>query len=209
MSLQNNRYKRQEAQRSIRKVLIVCEGEKTERYYFEAFQTDKELIKVEIFGAGRNKDSLVEYTIELKKKSEIKKPYSSIWCVFDRDSYPCDPKDKHKFNRAIQLAKNNQIRVAYSNDAFEIWYILHFDFHQAAWERSRYENKLTKLLGSKYEKNDKTMYIKLKDKQPTAIKNSKNLLATYGASHNPELDNPCTTVHLLVEFLNDYLEGEE
>ena len=186
----------------------MCEGEKTECYYFGAFQTSGELIRMEILGAGRNKDSLVEYTIELKKKAEIGEPYSSIWCVFDRDSYPCDSNDKHKFNRAIKLAKNNQIKVAYSNDAFEIWYILHFNFHQAAWGRSKYESKLTELLGSKYEKNDKTIYVKLRDRQAAAIKNSKNLLAIYGANHNPESDNPCTTVHLLVEFLNDYLEGE-
>jgi hypothetical protein len=201
-------YRRQEAQRSIRKVLIVCEGKKTERYYFEAFQTNAKLIKVEVLGAGRNKDSLVEYAIELKKQSEKDEPYSSIWCVFDRDSYAEDSQDKHKFNRAICIARNNQIRVAYSNDAFEIWYILHYVFYQTPLDRGKYGSKLTTFLGLEYEKNDKTMYEKLIDRQPVAIKNAKNLLASYGAKHNPEIDNPCTTVHLLVEFLNEYLEGE-
>lgn len=208
MSHQSNKYKRNVGQRSVRKVLIVCEGAKTEHNYFKAFQTSGELIRVEILGAGRNKDSLVEYTIELKKKAEIKEPYASVWCVFDRDSYPIDSKDKHKFNRAIKLARNNQIQAAYSNDAFEIWYILHFHYHQTALERSKYESKLTDLLGSKYKKSDETMYVKLKDKQLDAIRHSKQLLAYYGAKHNPESDNPCTTVHRLVEFLNDYLEGE-
>ena len=134
--------------------------------------------------------------------------YSYVWCVFDRDSYPCNPKDKHNFNRAIQLAKSNQIKVAYSNDAFEIWYILHFSYHQAAWGRERYAAKLTELLSAKYEKNDKTMYGKLKDKQADAIMFAKKLLAYYGTKHNPESDNPCTTVHILVEFLNAYLEKE-
>lgn len=208
MSNQNNWYKRREAQRSIKKVLIVCEGEKTERYYFEAFQINKELIRVEVLGAGMNTDSLVEHAVKLKKKAEKEALYSSVWCVFDRDSYPCNPNDKHNFNRAIQLARNNQIKVAYSNDAFEIWYILHFNYHQAAWERNKYASKIGELLGFKYEKSDQTMYAKLKDKQGTAIKFAKNLLAHYGVNHNPESDNPCTTVHLLVDFLNAYLENE-
>lgn len=189
-------------------MLIVCEGEKTERYYFEAFQTNGELISVKVLGAGMNKDSLVDHAINLKKDAEKEESYSSVWCVFDRDSYPCDAKDKDKFNRAIQRATSNHIKVAYSNDAFELWYILHYNYHQAAWRRDRYEDELTEILGYKYEKNDQKMYAKLKYKQDTAIKFSKNLLASYGANHNTESDNPCTTVHRLVEFLNAYLEDE-
>ena len=44
MSLPINHYKRQIAQRPIRKVLIVCEGEKTEPNYFKDFKTRGELI---------------------------------------------------------------------------------------------------------------------------------------------------------------------
>jgi hypothetical protein len=48
------------------------------------------------------------------------------------------------------------------------------------------------------------MYKKILDKQPAAIKLAKKLLASYDP-HNPEKDNPCTTVHLLVEALNAQL----
>jgi hypothetical protein len=44
-----------------------------------------------------------------------KEPYHEVWCVFDKDSFL--PQD---FNGAIQLAKSNRIRVAYSNEAFEL-----------------------------------------------------------------------------------------
>lgn len=208
MSFQTNPYKRQGAHRSIRKVLIVCEGEKTEPNYFKDFKTKGELIKVEVFGAGRVKLSLVEYAVELKKAAEAEKaPYSVVWCVFDRDAQPDEPKDKDNFNKAIFSAKKNQIRAAYSNDAFEIWYILHFNYHQTAWHRDQYKSALTDLLGSKYLKNAPGMYAKLKDKQSTAINNAKRLLACYNPP-NPESNNPSTTVHLLVEFLNDYLADE-
>jgi hypothetical protein len=48
------------------------------------------------------------------------------------------------------------------------------------------------------------MYAKLEDKQPQAIKHAKTLLASYDP-HDPESDNPVTTVHLLVEELNQYI----
>ena len=209
MKHQNNPYRRFPATRSVRKILIVCEGGKTEKYYFDAFKTNTDLVEVEVLGTGRAKDSLVNYAKQLKEKAELRKdPYKDVWCIFDRDTYPIDTKDKHKFNRAIQLAKNNQIRPAYSNDAFEIWYILHFNYHQAAWPRGMYEKKLSELLGMKYEKNDPEMYERLKDKQSTAIKHAEKLLSSYN-NHNPESDNPCTTVHKLVIDLNQYLEDDE
>lgn len=210
MGHQTNRYKRHEPQRSIKKVLIVCEGEKTERYYFEAFKanTNKDLIRVEVCGAGKNKSSLVEHAIDLKRKVTKDESYSSIWCVFDRDADPSNPNDKNNFNGAISLARANQITVAYSNDAFEIWYILHFNLHQEASRRDRYGDILKNYLNTKYDKSDKNMYDKLKDKQPIAIRNSKKLLDIHGANPNPESDNPSTTVHLLVEFLNAYIENE-
>jgi hypothetical protein len=186
----------------------VCEGEKTEPNYFKSFKTNDDLIRVEVSGAGRGKHPLVEYAAKLKKEAETKRaPYSVVWCVFDRDAQPDEPGDKNNFNKAILSAKKNQIKVAYSNDAFEIWYILHFSFHQTGWHRDQYKNKLTDLLGEKYQKNDPGMYIKLKNKQPRAIDNARKLLALYSPL-NPESDNPSTTVHILVEFLNEYLAGE-
>ena len=46
-------------------------------------------------------------------------------------------------------------------------------------------------------------YLKLKDKQQTAIKNAKKLLKTY-KEENPEKNNPSTNVYELVELLNKY-----
>jgi RloB-like protein len=68
--------------------------------------------------------------------------------------------------------------------------------------RSDYATKLRELLGQKYLKNDPKMYQKLVENQPIAIKNAKKLLVSYDRA-NPEQDNPSTTVHLLVQALND------
>jgi hypothetical protein len=63
---------------------------------------------------------------------------------------------------------------------------------------------LTERLGIPYRKNNPDMYYLLEDWQPTAIRNAQTLLDSYGSHHNPERDNPSTTVHYLVQELNKY-----
>jgi hypothetical protein len=183
--------------------LIVCEGEKIEPNYFRSFPVDKKVINLDIKGERRNTRSLVEKAIELKNDSESDET-DQFWCVFDRDKNPKNPNDSQNFNSAITLARNNGLDVAYSNDAFELWYLLHFHFYNTGISRQDYQNMLTKLLGHEYKKNSETIYEELKDKQQDAIKHAKRLLQEYEPP-NPETDNPSTTVHWLVEELNSFL----
>jgi hypothetical protein len=183
--------------------LIVCEGEKTEPNYFKKFPVDPKVIRLKIEGEGRNTRSLVEKAIEFKNDSESDET-DRFWCVFDRDKNPKNPNDSQNFNSAITLARNNGIEVAYSNDAFELWYLLHFHFYDTPIYRKDYQNMLTKLLGHEYKKNSEMIYEELKSKQQDAIKHAKRLLQKYDRP-NPETDNPSTTVHLLVEELNSFI----
>ena len=183
--------------------LIVCEGEKTEPNYFRSFPVDPTVIKLDIKGEGKNTKSLVEKAIEFKNDSESDET-DRFWCVFDRDKNPKNPNDAQNFNAALNIANNNGIKVAYSNDAFELWYLLHFHYYNTQISRKDYPDMLTELLGHKYQKNSETIYEKLKDKQENAIKNAKRLLQEYDRP-NPETDNPSTTVHLLVEELNSFI----
>jgi hypothetical protein len=183
--------------------LIVCEGEKTEPHYFKSFPVDRKVIKVDVKGEGKNTKSLVEKAIDLKNTEESDER-DRFWCVFDRDRNDKNPNDAQNFNAAITLAKTNGIKVAYSNDAFELWYLLHFHYYNTAISRQDYKNMLTQLLGHEYKKNSETIYEELKDKQQDAIKHAKRLLQEYEPP-NPESDNPSTTVHLLVEELNSFI----
>jgi len=99
-------------------------------------------------------------------------------------SFPAD-----HFNRGLALAQHEGIRVAYSNQAFELWYLLHFDFFNAAVDRIHYHEKLRRLLGHPYQKNSLTMYEELQARQHTAIRNAQRLLEEYEPM-NPERDNP-------------------
>ncbi len=172
--------------------MIVCEGTKTEPNYFRSFRVPKDV--VEILGVAEDPSRLVN---SAKKRAE-EDEYDQIWCVFDRDPGAWTAEN---FNNALKNAKRHNFHVAYSNESFELWYILHFQFLNTATSRIDYENKLTKLLGQKYQKNDPKMYDRLFEKQSEAIKNAQKLLEGYDQS-NPEKDNPSTTVHLLVQALN-------
>jgi RloB-like protein len=175
--------------------LIVCEGTKTEPNYFRGFRVPKNVVEIEIKGLGENPSNLVNSAQELSVQEE----YDQIWCVFDRDDWP--PED---FNNAIQNADRKDFKVAYSNEAFDLWYVLHFELLNTAIPRSDYTQKLSKHLGRKYQKNSETMYDELLSKQSVAIRNATNLLKQY-ASSNPGKDNPSTTVHLLVQELNKFI----
>lgn len=207
--------------------LIVCEGEKTEPNYFKSYQNALEELKnearqiriirngediivktstigdkFEIKGTGYNTLSLVDVALNMKNKAF--QDYEAVWCVFDKDSF----KDE-QFNNAIFKAEQHGILVAYSNEAFELWYLLHFDYHDTPIKRQDYRAKLTEKLGETYQKNSLTMYQNLEDKQEQAIKNAKRLLGKYGDCKKYATHNPSTTVHLLVEALNKYLEAFE
>jgi hypothetical protein len=77
-----------------------------------------------------------------------------------------------------------------------------FEYFNTALPRDEYGRKLRRHLNQDYQKNNPDMYDKILDKQKIAIKFAKKLRASYDP-HNPERDNPCTTVHLLVEALNN------
>lgn len=177
-------------------ILIVCEGEKTEPNYFKGFRIKS--VHVRVCGLGLDPKSLIEATIRIKK-DELKDgyKYNQIWCVFDKDEWP-----KDKFNEAIACSLRNKIRIAYSNEAFELWFLLHYDYITSALSRHTYIEKLKckPEFGGRYRKNDPMVYSKLINMQENAIKNATKLLSQYVAL-NPCNDNPSTTVHCLVNEL--------
>jgi hypothetical protein len=178
--------------------LIVCEGERTEPLYFDAFRVPK---YVQVEGTGFNTISLIKKALEIRDSSKDK--YDQVWCVFDKNSF-----SEQDFNNAISFAEKHRIKVAYSNEAFELWYILHFGYHQSATSRDLYSETLSRQLGFQYKKNTPKMYEILEGHVTKAIQNAEKLLNSY-APPNPARNNPCTTVHLLVKELQKSEPGFE
>ena len=177
------------------KFLIVCEGEKTEPNYFLKFPIPKNVVDVR--GIGANTESLVRMAIEIRDYArEFENVYyDQVWCVFDRDSFSA-----RSFNAAFEVARQNDVEVAYSNEAFELWYVLHFQYLDTGITRKDYIKILTNLLGHKYTKKSEVIYEEIAHLQDQAIRNAKTLYAQYEPKQ-PERDKPSTTVHHLVEKL--------
>ena len=127
-SLRTKSSRKQQTRELKPSILIVCEGECTEPRYFERFNASNAVIK--IHGVGKNTKSLIADAIKIRKQTG---PYDQVWVVFDLDSF-----SKGHFDNAIKIAEKEGIRVAYSNEAFELWYMLHFDHLQSAISRSLY-----------------------------------------------------------------------
>ncbi len=117
-------------------ILIVCEGKNTEPSYFNHFRLSSATVKS--VGEGYNTVSLVNRATQLVNE----KKYDQVWCVFDKDDF-----NENDFNKAIQMAETNNFKVAYSNQSFEYWLILHFDDHQGVgMHRKDYNDKINELL---------------------------------------------------------------
>ncbi|MGM9777907.1 MAG: RloB family protein, partial [Prevotella sp.] len=130
-----------------------------------------------------------------------KRYYDQCWLVFDKDDFP-----SNEFNRAITMAQRSGFKVAYSNQAFEYWFLLHFNLYSGPLHRDNYAPMLTKLCGMPYSKREgfgTVIYNRIFQLQHVAIRNAK---AVYkDISHgNPAMEESSTTVHLLVEELNKY-----
>lgn len=180
--------------------LIVCEGKNTEPEYFNAFRLTSATVKA--VGKGLGTMSLVKEAIVIREDARRKgKSFDSCWIVFDKDDY-------NDFDEAIAFANGNGFQVAYSNQAFELWFLLHFKAYSGPLDRSRYASLLTKHLGVEYSKRAgfaATLYNILKPYQESAIKNAKTLM-TEMSGVKPSAAESSTTVHNLIMELNNHLD---
>ncbi len=183
--------------------LIVCEGKKTEPNYFKSFpkKVGKYVYNIELDGGGISTLKVVEKAIELRDKSTQK--YDRVWAVFDRDSFKAN-----SFNSAILKAKANNIACAWSNEAFELWYLLHFQYRNSGMKRQMYEKAIEDAVNEKlknknkpfkYKKNDPNMFTILSKtgSQDLAIKWAEDLDTKF-VGQNFSQYNPCTKVYKLV-----------
>jgi hypothetical protein len=112
--------------------LIVCEDEATEPAYFKQFQIlfdklSKETLFLKSVGTGRDPKGVIEQAIleRAKLKLESYKEVDFVWVVFDKDDADENQTKMNRFEQAFSLAKKEKMEVAYSNEVFELWLLLH------------------------------------------------------------------------------------
>lgn len=181
---------------------IVCEGTKTEPNYFRALLRNN--TSVVIKGEGQGASDLVDKASRIKKDLERKNDMSfdHVWVVFDKD-------DRTDFNKAIDKANKLGFKSAWSNESFELWFCLHFEYLNTPIGRSDYIKKLEGFFSKgkgdnnfKYKKGSSDIYELLKayGNEDSAKAHAKKLRALYDDDNYAE-HNPCTMVDILVEEL--------
>ena len=186
--------------------MLVCEGTNTEPSYFNALKF--KTATIEAVGEGYNTISLVRRADQLAKT----RVFDEVWCIFDKDDFP-----DHDFNQAISLAQSRGFRVAYSNQAFEYWLLLHFNDHQGgSLHRKHYADLINDAVaplgawydgtGSKlvtpelfhllfgYDEKTKKQRVEL------AIERAKRVYGRYN-HQSPAQEESSTTLHVLLSHL--------
>ena len=186
--------------------LIVCEGTKTEPHYFEALIKNyiSTVREVTIEGEGRATVALVDRTLEIKQELERKNAMSfdRVWVVFDKDDFD-------DFNDAIKKANKLGFHSAWTNEAFELWYYLHFEYLDTGIGRADYIKKLEEAFKEKlgdshfeYKKGNPDIYSLLQQygREDLAKRFAQQLRELYTGT-DYAAHKPCTMVDKLVEEL--------
>jgi hypothetical protein len=207
-------------------IIIACEDSVSSPEYFKQIvsklKEEKKITPHSFVIANHrhnNPKGVLQDLLNYKDGNIIYKDFNSKWIVIDRDANIGCARSGHNvqdFNNSIKDAKEKGIKVAYANDSFELWYLLHFRYVDTRIMRDKilidviaefkknfpddFQN--LNVYNIKTKEQTQKIYQRLLIKQQTAIKNAEKLLTNYGDNHKPESDNPSTTIHKLVLELN-------
>ena len=185
------------------RMLIVCEGTKTEKHYFEnarqvlGVHRGQAVVEVEA-GEGSNPKNIVETARKLKNLAKKEdNAYSSVYCVFDRDEHA-------HYREAIERAGKLNMKTIKSVPCFEYWVLLHFRDHTAPYARCGDRSPCdccfrdVKHEWSDYAKNSKRLFEKLQSRVNDAKRRAEQRLA---AAREDGSDNPSTEIYRLLEAM--------
>lgn len=189
------------------KVLIVCEGEKTEPNYFLGLKDHYALnsANVEITGnCGSDPVSIINHGKQ--RYREVKNagdPFDKVYCVFDKDAHP---NYKQAMDDISNATPKNIFIAINSVPCFEYWLLLHFVYstkpYAALHNNSACNQVLTdlKVYIPDYAKGRRDIFAELINQLDFACHNANRALQVATAN---DTDNPSTHVHELVAFLQD------
>ena len=203
--------KRNASRRKRRPVIyIICEGSETEVNYFRRFRTRYSNIDIRpITSKHKSALHLVSHATDtIKQEPYYPEDGDQIWCVFDRNG-----NTNEELQKAEAIATRCGYSIAFSNPAFELWYLLHFTNQQAYI--SDVDALLAKLnTGDYMPKYNKSIdyYDLLLPMRQQAIDRAIALQNHHAGRGLPLLhrdSNPCTSVAQLVLLLQSRAEMKE
>jgi hypothetical protein len=216
--------------------IFYAEGEKTEPKYINDMKmviqnrykmTASDMIIVDTKSGGKNTLGLIKYAEkDVTRRIANKERIDHVWIFYDKDSFEPDKYD-NSFHKVVSKNKKKYLNedhdncdknytrwhALWSNECFELWILLHFEYCQASLRRESYIPKIDqhfKKCGCSinYEKNLSNLYQILEKHGSirSAVRNAKKL---NDELNNPLLKtNPSTGVFELFEYFHKYLQIE-
>lgn len=196
--------------------LIITEGEKTEPNYFSGLakhindkvNSNSIEVKTPVIttqGEGKCTVSLVNEAVKIAARSPI--IHSQTWILFDKDDF-------EDFDEAVELCQKLNYYAGWSNQAFEYWLYLHFEYSETAFHRTVLFQKLNQLFkdrgicASGYNKNDELIFehVTAKGGLKNALRNAEKIDQKYDDNQLPSKCDPCTKVYILIKELEQWLQ---
>jgi len=196
-----DKYRRRPPAMEIRdKVLIMCSGQSEEIYfnhYKDKHKRDLQNISIKVV-AHKKSNPMAVVNAALAQKDD----FDEVWAVFDKDDFT-------DFDNAIALALENRINCAFSNEAIEYWFFLHFENKTGAMTRKTLNSELEKKFGFEYDKGAETIKricTKISGKLTLAegraqIGHERHIITS---GQNPSDWCSCTTVYALTKRLREW-----
>lgn len=193
------------------RILVVCEGQKTEPLYFGGIRKEHRLsssLVVICDCSGKTAPlQIVEAAAELFRKGNPHegieaKCFDRIYAVFDRDqhdSYRQALERAEALNNKMENDEGNAVpfEAVPSNPCFELWLLLHYEDVTSLQPCGDVVKKLRKHYED-FQKNDPDSYERTKDNLSEALKNARRLEKTSSPLSEKK---PYTAVHKLVDAL--------
>ena len=180
------------------RILIVCEGKKTEPNYFNGLKDDLRLnsANIEITrGSNSSPTSVVAFARKRYEKQEKADfPFDKVFCVFDKNSHT---DYQQALTQITAMKPNNVFRAITSVPAFEYFLLLHYEFTTSHFTSKQVLSALKKYI-PKYRKGNKNIFNDVREGLETAKTNAEKSMID--AAKNGT-DNPSTNAHKLVEFM--------
>lgn len=181
-----------------RRILIVCEGRKTEHLYFRELQHDvhNPRVHVEVSKETGVPLTVVQNAVRLQQEADTDAArlrdenlkWDDVWAVFDVDEHPHIPE-------ASAMASAHSIHLAVSNPCFELWALLHFCEQRGRIGRHDAQSRLREFMAD-YEKT--LDYARMRNGYSQAVKRAVELERIARCTDCPG-DNPTTGVYRLTE----------
>lgn len=185
------------------RVLIVCEGSKTEPIYFQQMRDHLKLNTAIVEVDGGSDPAPRSVVQHAKKRQKEDGDFDRVYCVFDKDQHSTYEQAKSDINNA---RPSNCFFAVTSVPCFEYWLLLHFAYTTKPFAPSGARTAADEVISElkqhipDYQKGARSIFAQLIKWTDQAIQHAER--ANRQADQN-DTDNPTTSVHELVTYLQN------